>query len=87
MSVKDEIALTISQHCAIIKNQLKYLDGSKIKILSNYNGQPHGSSKKSLKGTIQTIRYAFVDMGEIWIFIEGDHQAGLAYDEWELIIN
>lgn len=35
------------------------LIGQKVRILSNYNGQSYGRSRKSKKGTIQTIREAY----------------------------
>lgn len=46
--------------------------GRRVKIVSNYNGQPHGRSKKSLKGTTQVVRHIILSFsGSVYLGIEG----------------
>lgn len=46
----------------IIANQMAELvAGKRVRIKTNYNGQPSGRSKKSLKGTIQTVTHLTVE--------------------------
>jgi hypothetical protein len=69
-----------------LQEEAKWLIGRDIEIKSNYNGQDWGTSKKSLKGTIQKIASVFVDRDGLFISIEG-YQYGhpmLAIDEWIL---
>jgi len=60
--------------------------GRQAKILSDYNGQPHGYSKKSLKGKVITIKYVLIDSFgcQVW---DGDwnHNCYIPITEIEFI--
>jgi hypothetical protein len=45
--------------------------GKKFKVISNYNGQPYGRSKKSMKGEILTVELIGFDNEKAYIFPEG----------------
>jgi hypothetical protein len=66
-----------------IKRVKDHYIGKDIKIISDYNGQPYGSSKKSLKGTIHKIVKVYYT-NDFFIFIKG-HRLGLRFDEVEFI--
>jgi membrane protein implicated in regulation of membrane protease activity len=71
----------ISKLKNIVRKKLK---GRTIKIVSDYNGQPYGSSKKSIKGSIWRIKSVWFN-GDTWgVFIDG-YSVGLCYDEIEII--
>lgn len=65
----------------------KQFIGRKIRIISTYNGQPYGRSKKSLKGTIQIIKYVYVsDTCGLMVSIEKeDCNVLLETTEWEFV--
>lgn len=70
------------------EQRVKPLKGRHVNILSNYNGQDYGRSKKSLKGTEQVIAHAMVsDIHGVMISLEG-YEYGcpfLEISEWELL--
>ena len=58
------------------------LVGKQVIIQSDYNGQPYGSSRKSRKGDMVTIREAYIEGScrSVTIFIN-DERIGLGLDE------
>ena len=68
---------------ASIKRAKGHYIGKRIKIISDYNGQPYGISKKSLKGTVHRIANVYYT-NDFLIFIKG-HRLGLRFDEVEFI--
>jgi hypothetical protein len=61
--------------------------GRKVRIVSNFNGQPCGRSRKSLKGTVQTVKSLQLDGYHIWLFLEdgGKCWCGVGLKEVEFI--
>lgn len=55
------------------------LRGTFVEIRSDYNGQPYGRSRPSLRGKQCKIRSAFTDEDGLHIFIEG-HRLSLHRD-------
>ena len=55
-----------------------------MRILSDYNGQPYGASRKSLKGTVQTAIGGSLDGADVTLFLE-DHRAGIFMSEVEFL--
>lgn len=75
---------TLEHHSQLIGESvrsLKALEGSRVRILSNFNGQPHGGSKKSLKGTIHTIREVMVSFGGEVVFFLDRYDLSIGSDE------
>ena len=65
-----------------IKDKIsKILIGRKVRVISDYNGQPHGKSKPKLTGKIFTITH-YVDDSYVWV--KGQH-VGLRFNEFELL--
>jgi hypothetical protein len=65
----------------------KALCGFKVRILSNYNGQPYGRSRKSLKGSIQiidSVRLSGQDLAHSYASLRG-HSLCIGLDEIELL--
>ena len=62
----------------------KELIGWSIKIISNYNGQPVGRSRPSLKGQTRIIKHVFFAHSEFHYFIE-DELCALSSDDFEFI--
>jgi len=46
------------------------LKGVRVRIVSDYNGQPYGRSKPSLKGTICTVDSVSIDDNRAHIFLK-----------------
>jgi len=46
--------------------------GRKVKILSDFNGQPYGTSKKSLKGKILTVKMVTANYADVQVLLEGE---------------
>ena len=61
----------------------KEFKGRKVRIISDYNGQPFGSSKKALKGKVMTIKYIWFSV-HCSIFVEG-YQIPLSPSDVELV--
>ena len=47
--------------------------GRKVRIISKYNGQPFGSSKKPLTGQVFTIKSVMFDFAGPMLFVEGQN--------------
>lgn len=45
--------------------------GRVVRVMSNYNGQPYGRSRKSLKGLEAKVHSAIVEFGKVYIWLEG----------------
>lgn len=87
MSIADKInyaLIDIKNHVLEINDQVC---GKKVTILSGFNGQPHGRSRKSLKGSIQTVKRATYDGGSIWLWLEdvGQCWCAIGVDEVEFL--
>lgn len=81
-NVRDELFSLVTK--TIDDLNTKYA-GREIMITSDYNGQPSGRSKKSLKGTKTKIRYFYFDgHGDLYVFIEG-RELSLSIDEFEFV--
>lgn len=63
--------------------------GKQVRIVSNFNGQPYGRSRRSLKGTIQTVNSLLLDGHHIWLFLEdgGRCWVGIGLKEVEFLDN
>lgn len=46
--------------------------GRKVEIVSPFNGQPYGSSRKSQKGKIKIVTGLHLDSGGVYLQIEGE---------------
>ena len=61
----NKILQTINLHLSAIKlhseSIRKALEGKRYKIISDFNGQPYGHSKPSLKGKVFVVRGVVVD--------------------------
>ncbi|KKK88912.1 hypothetical protein LCGC14_2738380 [marine sediment metagenome] len=58
--------------------------GKQVKILSDFNGQPYGRSKKSLKGKTFFVISVEIDRFQIWLFLK-DMRCGIDSKEVEFI--
>lgn len=65
----------------------KLLKGRTVRIISNYNGQPLGSSRKSWKGREGKIKEAHVNGRDcvVWLDINGYSEPGLYLHELEFL--
>lgn len=68
----------------IIKSVNHEYKGRKFRILSNYNGQPYGRSKRSMRGQILTVSFVSFDDEKAYIFPEG-YRLSLELREVEFI--
>jgi len=62
-------------------------EGRSVRILSNYNAQPYGNSKPSLKGKVFKITSAHIDSRDCYFFLEGYEYgcSGVFIDEVEFL--
>lgn len=68
-----------------IKDELSQLRGKTIVIISDYNGQEFGKSKRSLKGEKFVINHAVFGMtGELVVFIK-EQRLGLLPEDWDFV--
>lgn len=71
----------------VLKGEIDFmLKDQNAKIVSNYNGQPHGRSKPKMTGEVRRITSVYLSeyMGpKISIFLEGT-RLGLGFNEIEL---
>ena len=56
--------------------------GRPVRILSDYNGQPYGRSRRSLKGETKTAERVVVDSQGIYLFLR-DERVSIPIDEVE----
>jgi hypothetical protein len=56
--------------------------GRPVRILSDYNGQPYGRSKRSLKGETRTAERLHIDSHGIYLFLR-DERVSIPADEVE----
>jgi hypothetical protein len=63
----------------------KMLVGRKARIISNFNGQPYGTSHKSLKGKIMTIKMVSVDETDCQVYDGQVSNCYLRMDEVEFL--
>lgn len=56
--------------------------GRPVRILSDYNGQPYGRSRRSLKGETKTAERVVVDSQGIYLFLR-DERVSIPVDEVE----
>jgi hypothetical protein len=84
MSVKKEEIMKLHQKAKDLEDDANvYLKGRKVRIISTYNGQPHGTSKKPLTGQVFTIKRIYFDHREPGLFLEGqDLSLGLSEVEF-----
>lgn len=54
--------------------------GQRALIISDYNGQPYGSSRRSLRGTTVEIKHVFIDIDGMH-FLTKEHSLCLGHDE------
>jgi len=66
-----------------INNLIK---GKKVIIVSNFNGQPFGTSKKSLKGRVFEIDSLSVQYGDIWASLTEWFNGSLKDSDFEFLI-
>lgn len=69
---------TAMDRMADIQSQINVLlEGRQVRIVSGYNGQPLGSSKRAMTGQIHTVRTAWYNdqQGDISMFLEGQRLA------------
>ncbi len=61
--------------------------GKSVKILSDWNGQVHGSSKPSLKGKVFKIMNTHIDFDDVTFFLEGYEcgHSGVGIDDVEFV--
>lgn len=72
-----------AEHLAL-HERLKALRGRQIVVTSNYNDQPMGTSKPSMKGKTLTIERAMVDSGRLFV-VPVDCRTYMNVDEFELV--
>ena len=84
MSVKSKLDAFRSHIAILEKDANDLVKGKTIKILSDYNGQPYGQSKRSLKGECFTVTGSTVESDGIWLYIK-EHNVGLNIEEVEFI--
>ena len=68
----------------IISKVNKNYVGKRFRVLSNYNGQPYGRSKKSMKGDILVVESIGFNDEKAYIFPKG-HRLSLGINEVEFI--
>ena len=56
--------------------------GRPVRILSDYNGQPYGRSRRSLRGETRTAERVHVDSRGIWLFLR-EERVSISVDEVE----
>ena len=79
-----DVATCMAQ-IADLKNAIdKLLVGPRAIIQSDYNDQPIGRSRKSLRGEIVVIRETWLAGERLSIFVEG-HRCGMGLDELRII--
>jgi hypothetical protein len=61
MGEHEEIAACASEVKRLLDGLESRLKGRRVRILSNYNGQPWGSSKRSLKGKVLEVERIYYD--------------------------
>ena len=77
----------------IYKKSNSLVEGKKVKIINkNYNGQPYGSSKKSLLGRKFLIKYVVIDEYDIYLESDIDSYCSMRIEqiefiEWRRILN
>jgi len=71
--IKETIKKLIIEHSALQDKCDNMFKGRHVIITGWYNGQPHGSSKKSLKGKNFIIRHAYLDSNRLCFFLEGQN--------------
>lgn len=67
----------IQRECKIVSEKIQQMHdrvsemavGRKARIISDFNRQPYGTSKKSLKGKIVTVKMTAVDEHDCYIWI------------------
>lgn len=74
-------AIKISEILAEVNNRYH---GKQFRVLSNYNGQPYGRSKKSMKGEIFTVESIGFDNEGAYIFPK-DHRLAISISEVEFL--
>lgn len=78
MTLNEKLQHTLRDIKYMISGANDQVAGKKVTILTNFNGQPHGRSKKSLKGSIQVVKRATFDQDQIWLWLEDDGQCWCA---------
>lgn len=66
-----EDAYNLARQAAELDHKIAQLfERKRATILSDYNGQAHGTSWPSLKSQTLTIRHAFIEGGEVQLFLD-----------------
>ena len=87
MDISEKLSYALSDINDAIGAASDHVAGKKVTILSNFNGQPHGRSRKSLKGSVQTVKRASFDGGSLWLWLEDGGQCwcAIGFEEVEFL--
>ncbi len=87
MNISEKMRYALCDINEIIGGVSAQVAGKEVTILSNFNGQPHGRSRKSLKGSVQKVKRATYDGGSLWLWLEDDGQCwcAIGVDEVEFL--
>jgi len=87
MDVNEKLSCALSNIREIIAEASYRVAGKEVTILSSFNGQPHGRSRKSLKGSIQKVKHVTFDGGSLWLWLEDGGQCwcAIGVDEVEFL--
>jgi hypothetical protein len=87
MSIKDQLTLIADRAKALSTEALDIAAGKSARVISKFNGQPFGLSRKPLTAKVLTITCVYVDAncGRVTFWSENAPDAGFGMEDVEFL--